>query len=84
MLDSVYKWSKKYKIKFNVRKSNIVHFRNQRVPRSAYDFQLGETVLCTIEQYKYLVLDEILDFNIKAKVLSDAANRALGSIINKY
>ncbi len=29
MLDSVYKWSKKYKIKFNVSKSNIVHFRNQ-------------------------------------------------------
>ncbi len=63
MLDSVYKWSKKYKIKFNVRKSNIVHFRNQRVPRSAYNFLLGETVLCTIEQYKYLglVLNEFLD-----------------------
>ncbi len=52
MLNSVYKWSKKYKIKSNVRKSNIVHFRNQRVPRSAYNLQLGETVLCTIEHYK--------------------------------
>ncbi len=53
---------------------------------SAYNFQLGETVLCTIEQYKYLglVLNEILDFNITAQVLSDAANRALGSIINQY
>ncbi len=52
---------------------------------SAYNFQLGETVLCTIEQYKYLglVLNEFLDFNIAAQVLSDAANRALGSIINK-
>ncbi len=86
MLDSVYKWSKKYKIKFNVRKSNIVHFRNQRAPRSVYNFQLGETVLCTIEQYKYLglVLNEFLDFNITAQVLSDVANRALGSIINKH
>ncbi len=45
---------------------------------------MGETLLCTIEQYKYLglVLNEFLDFNIKAQVLSDAANRALGSIIN--
>ncbi len=86
MLDSVYKWSKKYKIKFNVRKSNIVHFRNQRVPRSAYNFQLGEMVLCTFEQYKDLgiVLNEFVDFNITTKVLSDIANRALVSIINKY
>ncbi len=46
---------------------------------------MGETVLCTIEQYKYLglVLNEFLDFNITAQVLSDAANRARGSIINK-
>ncbi len=47
---------------------------------------MGETVLCTIEQYKYLglVLNDFLDFNIRAQVLSDATNRALGSIINKY
>ncbi len=86
MLESVYKWNKKYKIKFNARKSSIVHFRNQWVPRSAYNCQLGETVLCTIEQYKYLglVLNKFLDFNITAQVLSDAANRVLRSIINKY
>ncbi len=47
---------------------------------------MSKTVLCTIEQYKYLglVLNEFLHFNITAQVLSDAANRALGSIINKY
>ncbi len=47
---------------------------------------MGEIVLCTIEQYKYLglVLNEFLDFYITAQVLSDAANRALVSIINKY
>ncbi len=37
-------------------------------------------------KYKYLglILNEFLDFNITAQVLSDAANRAVGSIINKY
>ncbi len=46
---------------------------------------MGETVLYTIKQYKYLglVLNQFVDFNITAQVLSDAANRALGSIINK-
>ncbi len=46
---------------------------------------MSETVLCTIEQYNYLglVLNEFLDFNITAQVISDAANRAVGSIINK-
>ncbi len=63
----------------------IVHLRNQWVARSAYNFQLGETVLYTIEQYIYLglVLNDFLDFNITAQVLSNPANRALGSIMNK-
>ncbi len=57
-----------------------------KVPRSAYNIQLDETVLCTMEQYKYLglALNEFLDFNITGQVLSDAANTALASIINKY
>jgi len=42
--------------------------------------------LSTVEQYKYLgiVFNEFIDYNVTAQILADAANRALGSIINKY
>jgi hypothetical protein len=39
-----------------------------------------------VTQYKYLgiVINEFIDYNVIAQILADAANRALGSIINKY
>ncbi len=84
MLDCVYNWSKKFKIKFNARKSYIVHFRKPGQPRSSFKFVLGNTELNIVEQYKYLgiILNEFLDYDVTA--LSDAANWALGSVINKY
>ncbi len=43
-------------------------------------------VLQIVEQYKYLgiVITEFIDYNVVAQILADAANRALGSVINKY
>lgn len=86
MLDCVYSWSKKNKIKFNASKSNIVHFRSKRQARTTFKFHLGNVVLNTVQQYKYLgiILNEYLDFSVTAQVLADSANRALGAIINKY
>ncbi len=39
-----------------------------------------------VEQYKYLgmVIDDFNDYIVTAQFLADAANRALGSVINKY
>ncbi len=39
-----------------------------------------------VVQYKYLgiVINEFNDYNVTAQFLADAANRALGSAINKY
>ncbi len=86
MLDCVYNGSKKFKIKFNAGKSNIVHFRKHSQPRSSFKFVLGNTELNIVEQYKYLgiILMEFLDYDVTAQVLSDTANGALGSVINKY
>ncbi len=49
-------------------------------------FVLGNTELNIVEHYKYLgiILNEFLDDDVTAQVLSDAANRALESVINKY
>ncbi len=73
-------------IYYNARKSNIVHFRKPSQPRSSFQFVLGNTELNIVEHYKYLgiILNEFLDYDVTAQVLFDAANRALGSVINKY
>ena len=86
MLDSVYNWSFKNMIRFNEKKSNVVHFRRKRTPLSSYDFHLGTSGLKTLSEYKYLgiVLDEYLDYSVTTKTLANAANRALGAIINKF
>jgi hypothetical protein len=86
MLKCVYSWSKKNIIKFNPQKSNIMHFRKSNYQCTDYEFFLGNQKLNIVDQYKYLgvVLNENLNYNITARVLSDAANRGLGSLINKY
>ncbi len=86
MLDTVYKWSVKFMIKFNARKSNIVHFRNPRSLKTDFNFHLGNVNLDIVSQYKYLgiILNEFLDYNVTTQTLSEAAKRALGAIINKY
>lgn len=86
MLNSLYQWSKKWQIKFNHNKTNVVHFRNKNIPRTNYVFNLGDDMLQTVDKYKYLglILNEFLDFTITSQVLADSAGRALGSIMNKY
>ncbi len=43
-------------------------------------------VMPIVTQYKYLgiVITEFIDYNVVAHILADAANRVLGSVMNKY
>ncbi len=43
-------------------------------------------VLPIVTQYKYLgiVITEFIAYNVVSQILADAANRALGSVKNKY
>ncbi len=79
-LDKVYHWSLKLKMKFNAKKSNILHVRQSLIIRTNFNFKLGNMVLPIITQYKYLgiVITEFIDYNVVAQILADAANRALG------
>ena len=72
MLQKVYDWSQKWMIKFNARKSNILHVRKPQVPRTNFTFMLGETELCKVEQYRYLgiMINEFIDYNGIATFLS--------------
>ena len=67
-------------------KTKIMHFRNTRKPRSRYSFKFGESILETVEMYKYLgvFLDEYVKFDKVASVLAESSGRALGGIISKF
>ncbi len=56
------------------------------ITRTNFNFKLGNMVLPIVTQYKYIgiVITECIDYNVVTQILADAANRALGSVINKY
>ncbi len=88
LIDLMNNWCNKYRFKINPSKSNVVHFRNPPKQRTNHVFKLynnGPELEC-VENYKYLgsFLDEYLTFNKATEVLSTAANRALGGMINKF
>ena len=86
MLTQIHKWSTQWRIRFNIKKSQVVHYRRSSVPLTESVFYLGETQLDIVSQYKYLgvILNEFLDYSVTAKFLADSGNRALGALINKY
>ncbi len=53
-------------IKFNEKRSNIVHYRKPNIVRTSKQFFLGECTLQVVNQYKYLgvILNEFINFNV--------------------
>ncbi len=86
MLNVVHKSGAKFMINFIEKKSNIEHYRKPNTVRTSKQFLLEECVLSVVNQYKYLgvILNEFVNFNVIADILSDIANRALGAIISNY
>ena len=86
MLDIVHTWCCKWKMKINYDKTQIVHFRPDSRPRSASLFVCGDKTVQLTDKYKYLglIFTEHLNYDVMAKTVSDAANRALGLLIAKF
>ena len=86
MLDCVDSWCKKWRLKVNINKTNILHFRNKRKSKTSFNFKFDGVTLDIVNQYKYLgtVFSEHLDFEITSSILAGAAGRALGAIISKF
>lgn len=86
MLNILNDWCRKWRMRINVNKSKILHFRIPSQTRTTYDFKIGNISLEIVNRYKYLglVLDEHLDFNTTSSILSESAGRALGSICSKF
>ena len=86
ILKCIEEWCKKWRLKVNSEKTNVVHFRKKGKSISGFEFVFDNTVLSIIDIYQYLgtVSNEHLDFTVTSSILSAAAGRALGAVISKF
>ncbi len=85
LLDLLYDWCSKWRLSVNTDKTKVMHFRNKNTERSEFPFNINHAGLEIVSSYKYLgvVLEEHLDYTKTAEILSAAAGRALGAVINR-
>ena len=85
LLNVMYSWCDEWKLKVNLSKSNVVHFRPKQWRRSDRRFMYGNDEMVYTNVYKYLgvLLDENLNFDQCCQSLSDAGFRSLGGVIGK-
>ncbi len=86
MLDKMYEWCMKWRLKVNITKSQVVHFRKPRQKCTEFNFQYGGIKMDIVNEYKYLgvTLDEHMKFSQCSKLLADSGGRALSAIISKF
>ena len=86
MLDTLNRWCINNQMNINAKKSQIVQCRTPSVSRSTFSFKCGAQVLDPVDKYVYLglAMNEFLDFNVTAKIVSQSASRALGLLIAKF
>ena len=85
MLNVLAKWCSDWDIMINMKKSQIVHFRQHSTKQTEYMFTVNDSPMLVVNQYKYLglVLDYKLDYRVTAKAVAKSATRALGLLIAK-
>ncbi|XP_063406305.1 uncharacterized protein LOC134690258 [Mytilus trossulus] len=85
ILDVLNVWCNHNSLKVNLRKSNVIHFRNPSVARSDFHFSLNDENIEYTSNYQYLglLLTEFLDYQLMAKAVARSASRALGLLIVK-
>ena len=86
MLEELVVWCKTWRMKVNIEKTQIVHFRSKQTSKTETIFYLGPQALGIVNQYRYLGL--ILTKHMCYKAIGDAlamgAERALGKLVVKY
>ena len=86
MIRYMHKWCNQWRLKINHAKTNVMHFRNNRKPRTSFQFTYGNVPLDIVKRYKYLgvYFNEQLSFAKSADILAESSGRALGGIIGKF
>ncbi len=85
-LDVMSNWCKKWAMRVNAKKSQIIHVRNPQKPVSSVPlFCCGEE-LKYVKDYKYLgyIFNEHLAHSTTVKTLTLSANRAFGKIVTIF
>ncbi len=57
----------------NTDKTQIVHFRTQSKEWTGFIFVYSEQIINVVSQYKYLILNEHLDYALMAKMVAGRA-----------
>ena len=78
-------WCKNWRLEVNLAKTNILHVRKNRKPRSKFMFVFDRRPVPYCDFYTYLgcSINENLNLNFTVSCLADSAGRALGSVITK-
>ena len=54
IVDVISEWGRKWRIKFNNQKSNVVHYRKRNTEPTRINFYLSNQMVERVKQYKYL------------------------------
>ena len=86
MLNELYTWCNKWRMKLNTKKTQVMHFRVKRKIKTKQEFYFGPNKLETVDDYKYLGVkfNEYLDKQVPGDSLADGATRSLGKLLSKY
>ena len=86
LLDTLSVWCNTNCMSVNLSKTKVIHFRNQSVDKSVFQFKCGGLNIDYTDSYKYLglVLNAYLDYSVTAKYVAKSATRALGLLISKF
>lgn len=78
-------WCKKWRLEVNLSKTNIMHVRNKRKHQSKFTFLFNKRPVPYCKSYKYLGtnIDENVSLKFTVDKHSEAAERALSSVITK-
>ena len=85
-LDILDNWCKKWMMKINPAKSQIMHVRNPQKPKCTDVIKCGEHILQYTNTYKYLgiLFHEHLSTKPVAEILSASASRSFGRIVSMF
>ena len=86
MMDELSNWCRKWRMRVNSDKIQVVHFRGKRVQKTECKFYLGANQISVVKKYRYLgcTITEHLNLKLTGDSLAEGAGRALGKVTAKH
>ena len=86
LLNELHNWCSKWRMAINADKTQVIHFRNRKVPKTTMSFHVGNEELKIVNSYRYLgaTVNEVMEIDVTGNVLADGASRALGKLLSTY